>query len=127
MTDSIVQTAEAAPPAGPYEQGRIVGSLLFTAGQGPFDRDGHRVGTTFEEQVDAVLDNLDAIARAAGTSLDHVVRLGVFISDLESFPTLNDVLERRIGAPRPVRTTVPAPLVGFDVEIDAVFAVPSAA
>lgn len=122
-----VQTDEAAPPAGPYAQGQIVGDLLFTAGQGPFDAAGQRVGETFEEQVDATLDNLEAVARAAGTSLDRAVRLGVFIRDREDFSVLNAVLERRLGGdPLPVRTTVPAALHGFDVEIDAIFALPSA-
>jgi 2-iminobutanoate/2-iminopropanoate deaminase len=117
-----VQTADAAPPAGPYAQGQIVGDLLFTAGQGPFDAQGNRVGTTFVEQLEATLDNLEHIARAAGTGLGRAVRLGVFLRDLADFPTLNEVLARRLGEPLPVRTTVPAALNGFDVEIDAVIA-----
>jgi 2-iminobutanoate/2-iminopropanoate deaminase len=119
-----ISTADAPAPAGPYAQACVVGGLVFAAGQGPFNARGERVGTSFEEQVDAVLDNLEHVARAAGSGLEHAVRLGVFICDLADFPTLNDVLERRLSAPLPARTTVPAPLVGFDVEIDAVFALP---
>jgi 2-iminobutanoate/2-iminopropanoate deaminase len=124
MSQAIHDDA-APPPAGPYVQGRRVGDLLFVAGQGPFDRDGRRVGETFAEQVDATLDNLQVIARAGGSDLAHAVRIGVFLRDLGDFPVLNEVLERRLGDERPVRTTVPAALNGFDVEIDAIFEVPS--
>ena len=121
-----IQTSEAAPPAGPYAPGHVAAGLLFAAGQGPFDASGTRVGETFEQQVDAVLDNLEAVARAAGADLSHVVKLGVFLRDSKDFPMLNEVLKRRLSDPLPVRTTVPAPLEGFDVEIDAIFALPNA-
>ena len=119
-----IHTPDAPPPAGPYSQGHRVGDLLFVAGQGPFDRDGQRVGTTFAEQVEATLDNIAAIARAGGTDLAHTVRIGVFLRDLSDFPVLNEILQQRLSDPLPVRTTVPAPLNGFDVEIDAIVAVP---
>ena len=119
-----IQTPEAAPPAGPYAPGHVAAGLLLAAGQGPFDASGTRVGETFEQQVDAVLDNLEAVARAAGADLSHVVKLGVFLRDSKDFPVLNEVLKRRLSDPLPVRTTVPAALEGFDVEIDAIFALP---
>ncbi|ADB52616.1 RidA family protein [Conexibacter woesei] len=126
MTRTSISAPDAAPPAGPYSPGvRVGGELLFTAGQGPFDKDGRRVGETFEEQVHATLDNVEAIAKAAGATLADAVRLGVFIKDMADFPKLNAVFAERLTEPFPVRTTVPVDLPGFDVEIDAVFAVPA--
>jgi len=119
-----VSTDQAPPPVGPYSQGIVVGDLLYCAGQGPFDRDGNRVGETIEEQIEIAFDNLAAIAAAAGCQLADMARLGVFLRDIADFPTLNEVAARRLHPPYPVRTTVPAPLHGFDVELDAVFALP---
>ena len=121
-----IHTPDAPPPAGPYSQGHAAAGLLFAAGQGPFDSAGERVGETFEEQVDATLDNLETVAKEAGTGLDKLVRIGVFLRDPADFPVLNEVLKRRLSEPLPCRTTVPAPLTGFDVEIDAVFELPEA-
>lgn len=126
MTRTSISTPDSAQPVGPYSQGvRVSGELLFAAGQGPFDKDGRRVGETFEQQVNQTLDNLEAIAKAGGATLADAVRLGVFVKDLADFETLNAVLRERLTEPFPVRTTVPADLQGFDVEIDAVFAVPA--
>lgn len=126
MTRTSFSAPDAAPPAGPYSHAvRVSGELLFAAGQGPFDKDGKRIGETFEEQVHATLDNVEAIAKAGGASLADAVRLGVFIKDMADFPKLNAVFAERLSEPFPVRTTVPADLQGFDVEIDGVFAVPA--
>lgn len=126
MTRTAISTPDAPPPAGPYSQAiRTSGELLFAAGQGPFDKDGTRVGQTFEEQVHATLDNLETIAKAGGATLADAVRLGVFITDMADFPKLNAVFAERLTEPYPARATVPAALQGFDVEIDAVFAVPA--
>lgn len=115
----------SAPPVGPYSQGIQVGNLLFVAGQGPFDENGERVGGTFAEQVTRTFDNIEAIAKAAGTDMSQMVRLGVFLSDMDNFPVFNAMSGDRLLPPYPVRVTVPASLRGFDIELDAVFAVPS--
>ena len=116
-----VFTDQSAPPVGPYSQGIKVGDLLFVAGQGPFDRTGQRVGDTFAEQVTQAFDNIEAIARAAGTDMSKMVRLGVFLSDMDNFPTFNAMSGERLQPPYPVRVTVPASLRGFDIELDAIF------
>jgi reactive intermediate/imine deaminase len=119
-----VQSPDAAPPVGPYSQGIRVGNLLFVAGQGPFDNNGERVGATFDEQVHLTFNNLEAIAKAAGSGLEHMVKLGVFLSDMDNFPVFNRIAGERLIAPYPVRVTVPASLRGFDIELEATFVVP---
>ena len=77
-----VLSPEAPAPSGGYSQGIVAGDLLYLSGQGPYDASGARVGTTVAEQVRQVLANLDAVARAAGGSLQDAVRVGMYISDL---------------------------------------------
>jgi reactive intermediate/imine deaminase len=113
--------ADGAPqPSGAYSQAIRVGDLLFLAGQGPFDAGGARAGESVAEQTRQALENLDAVARAAGGSLADAVRVGVYLSDLADFDEMNGEYVRHFEQPLPARTTIQSDLVGFDVEIDAV-------
>jgi reactive intermediate/imine deaminase len=120
MTRKPVLAEEAPRPSGGYSQGILAGGFLYLAGQGPFDADGQRVGTTIAEQVRRVLENLDAVARAAGGSLQNAVRVGMYISDMAHFDEMDAEYRRFFAEPMPARTTIQSDLVGFDVEGDAV-------
>jgi len=115
-----VLSPEAPPPSGGYSQGIVVGELLFLAGQGPYDSSGGRVGSSVADQVRQVLENLDAVARAAGGSLQNAVRVGMYLSDLAHFDEMDAEYRRFFSEPMPARTTIQSDLVGFDVEGDAV-------
>jgi reactive intermediate/imine deaminase len=117
-----VSCSDAPPPGGAYSQGIRTGNLLFLAGQGPYDASGHRIGDTVGEQTRQVLENLDAVARAAGGSLRDAVRVGVYLSSLESFAEMNEVYREFFAEPFPARTTIQSDFIAFDVEIDAVVA-----
>jgi 2-iminobutanoate/2-iminopropanoate deaminase len=113
--------SDAAPaPSGGYSQAIRAGDFLFLSGQGPYDTDGSRVGATIAEQVRQVLGNLDAVARAAGGSLQGAVRVGMYISDMRHFEEMDAEYRTFFAEPRPARTTIQSDLVGFDVEGDAV-------
>jgi len=120
-----ISSPDAPPPGGAYSQGIRVGDLLFLAGQGPFDATGARVGETVAEQTLQTLENLDAVARAAGGSLREAVRVGVYLSDLAFFGEMNEVYRSFFHEPYPARTTIQSDFVAFDVEIDAVVALRS--
>ena len=120
------QPASVPPPAGPYSPGIKVGNLLFLAGQGPFGPNGERVGETFADQVRATLDNLERVANEAGSSLKNAVRIGAYLSTLNYFAEFNSIIGEYVSEPYPARTTVPADLRGFDVEIDAIVYLPDA-
>jgi reactive intermediate/imine deaminase len=123
MARTPVLSPDAPPPSGGYSQGILAGELLFLSGQGPYDSSGNRVGTTIAEQVRQVLENLDAVARAAGGSLQSAVRVGMYISDMAHFDEMDAEYRRFFSSePRPARTTIQSDLVGFDVEGDAVVA-----
>jgi 2-iminobutanoate/2-iminopropanoate deaminase len=115
-----IRSSDAPAPSGAYSQAICSGGLAFLAGQGPFDADGNRVGETVAEQVRQTLENLDAVARAAGGSLAQAVRVGVYLSDLSHFDEMNDEYVKHFAEPLPARTTIQSDLVGMDVEIDAV-------
>lgn len=119
-----ISTELGPDPVGPYSPGIVVGNLLFVAGQGPFAPDGSRIGDTFAEQVRITMRNIQVIAEAAGTSLDNMVRMGAYLSTLDNFQEFNTVLKEFVTEPYPARTTIPVELRGFDVEIDAVIAIP---
>lgn len=114
-------SSEAAPAAsGGYSQAIAAGPFLFLSGQGPFAADGSMVDDSLEAQVRQVFANLDAVARAAGSSLACAVRVGAYLSDLEHFEEFDRVYREIFAEPRPARTTIQSALVGFDIEADAV-------
>jgi 2-iminobutanoate/2-iminopropanoate deaminase len=124
-------TARNLPaPVGPYSPGMVVGNLVFVSGQAGRDpASGRLAGDTIEAQTEQVLKNIATILEAAGTTLQHVIRCGVFIVDMTEFPRMNEVYARVFGAHRPARTTVEVsglPGEGLRVEIDAVAVLPSA-
>jgi len=120
MPREPVLSNEAPPPSGGYSQGIRAGGFLYLSGQGPYDSSGERAGTTVAEQVRQVLSNLDAVARAAGGSLQNAVRVGMYLSDLAHFDEMDAAYRRFFSDPLPARTTIQSDLIGFDVEGDAV-------
>lgn len=102
----------------------VHGGVLYLAGQGPFDADGTRVGDTFADQVRQTFANLQANAEAAGTSLHNALRYGVYLRSLDDFAEFNELAKEFLIEPYPARTTIEVALRGFDVEIDAIVAIP---
>ncbi len=119
-----VLSGEAPPPSGGYSQAIRANGFLFLSGQGPYDTSGNRAGASIADQVRQVLVNLDAVARAAGGSLQDAVRVGMYISDMKHFDEMDAVYREFFSDPRPARTTIQSDLVGFDVEGDAVVVLP---
>lgn len=115
-------------PAGPYSPAVAFGRLIFVSGQGAVDpATGELAGQDIESQTEQVLKNIAAILQAAGSSLDHVLRCGVYLTDITEFSRMNRVYERMFGSNRPARTTVEVralPRPGLRVEIDAIAYIP---
>ena len=124
MTDRTPFRAEDAPaPAGPYSQAIRSGGFVYLAGQGPFRQDGSKVESSFEDAARQTFRNLDAVATAAGASLAHAVRVGVYLRDMANFAAMNKIYTEFFREPYPVRTTIQSDLPGFDIEVDCVIAV----
>ncbi len=121
-----ISTDEAPRGAGAYSQTLRAGDFVYISGQGPLDPATLGVvGVTVVEQTEQTLANLAAIARAAGGSLDDVVKVSAFLVSIDLFPAFNSTYERVFSTlPRPARTTVGAELRDILVEIDAVLYLP---
>ncbi|MGH9347147.1 MAG: RidA family protein [Vicinamibacterales bacterium] len=128
MTARPVQSERLPRPVGPYSPGMVLDRLIFVSGQGAIDpATGRLVAAGIEAQTEQCLRNVAAILEAVGSSLQHVLRCGVFLVDMGEFQQMNGVYERMFGGHRPARTTIQAaglPGEGLRVEIDAVAYLP---
>jgi len=128
MSHKPVRAANLPRAVGPYSPGMGFERLIFVSGQGATDpATGQLVGDTVEKQTAQCLRNVHAILEAAGSSLQHVLRCGVFLLDMREFQSMNAVYQRMFGEHRPARTTVQVaglPGDGLLVEIDAIAYVP---
>lgn len=125
MSRKIIQTDDAPAAIGTYSQAVRTGNLVFLSGQIPLDPETMQlVGEDFEARARRVFDNLEAVARAAGGSLDHAVKLTVYLTDLGNFATVNTVMADYFKAPYPARAAVGVASLpkGADVEAEAVLA-----
>lgn len=122
---TAIHTADAPTPTGPFSQAIRAGHLVFTAGQAGRNRETGTMGD-LAEQTDWALRNLDAILRAAGTSLAHAVKLTIFLKEGCDPAALNEVYRTWFAEPLPARSLVyVSRLKGPQmlVEIEAVAAV----
>ena len=119
-----VLTDNAPRPAGPYSQAIISGGMIYVAGQAPINpKTGNIDGTTFEEQAVQVFENIKAILEAAGSSLGKVVRVNVYLANLDDFAKMNEVYRRYFTGDFPARTTVGAQLLlKMLIEVDCIAA-----
>jgi 2-iminobutanoate/2-iminopropanoate deaminase len=114
-------TAEKAPkPAGPYSHAVVADGLVFISGQGPVDPETGTIPDAFSDQVRQTLRNVQTILEAAGSSLDDVIKVNAFVTDLTRFQEFNEVYGEFFRHDPPARTTVGASLLGFLVEIDCI-------
>jgi len=97
--------------------------LIFVSGQGGVDPSTGTIADDVEQQTEQCLRNVQTILEAAGSSLQHVLRCGVFLIDMGEFKKMNGVYARMFGDHRPARTTVQVaglPGDGMCIEIDAI-------
>jgi len=123
MTRDIIATDNAPGAVGPYSQGIRTDQLVFTAGQVPLDpATGNLVEGPIEDQTRRVLDNVQAVLRAAGTDLENVVKMTVFMTDLGDFKRMNAVYAEYFPVAPPARSAVQvgALPLGADIEMEAI-------
>lgn len=123
MTRSTIFTEQAPAAIGPYSQAVRCGNTVYFSGQIPLDpASGALVDGDIAAQTRRVFDNLSAVATAAGGSLGQIVRLGIYVTDLAHFTTVNEVMATYFEQPYPARSTVEVSALpkGAQVEVDAV-------
>lgn len=120
------QTDKAPLPGGHYSQAIVHNGLVYVSGQLPVDpTTGEKQTGSIEEQTRLVLNNLSAILEASFSSLNQVLKVTVYISDISLWGKVNDVYAEIFGDHRPARAIVPTRDLhfGFKIEVDAVAAV----
>ncbi len=121
----VIFTENAPRPTGHYSQAIVHGDTVYVCGQLPIEpKSGEKKTGPIEEQTEQVLKNMSEILQAAGSDVNHVLRVTVYVADMSLWERLNAVYARFFGEHRPARTVVPAPNLhfGFQVEIDAIAA-----
>jgi len=115
----IIATKKAPGAIGPYSQGVKVGKFLYTSGQIPLDpATGELIEGGVEEQTKQVLENLQAVLVAGGTSLENVVKTTVFIKNMDDFTLINQVYSQYFTARPPARSCVEVARLPKDVEVE---------
>lgn len=125
---TAVDTNEAPPKGGPYSQAIIAGGLVFTAGQlGTDPATGNFVEGGIEAQTRQVLLNIQAVLKAAGCTLDDVVKTTVFLADMNEFAAMNAVYATFFPHDPPARSTVQVARLPKDgrVEIETIALLPA--
>ena len=127
-THRTVEVPGAPAPLGPYSAAVAFANLVFVSGQGARVPDTNQLaGPDIEAQTGQCLQNVQAILRAAGSDLQHVLKCTVFLADMTDFKAMNAVYASAFGDHKPARTTVQAaalPTPGLRVEIDCIAYVP---
>ena len=121
-----IKTDKAPLPGGHYSQAMVHNGLVYVSGQLPIDpQTGEKQTGAIEDQTRLVLENLSAILVASGSSLNQVLKVTVYISDISLWGKVNEVYAEIFGDHRPARAIVPTRDLhfGFMIEVDAVAAV----
>lgn len=122
----IIETKDAPAAIGVYSQAVQVGNVTYISGQIPLNPGTMKlVVTDFHAQTKQVFDNLKAVALAAGGDLSHIVKLQVYLQDMNHFPTVNEIMAQYFEKPYPARAVVEVSRLPKDamIEMDAIMVV----
>lgn len=120
---TVIKTKAAPAANGPYSQAIKSGSLVFISGQLPADPEtGEITGKTIREQTEASLKNVKAVAEAAGSSVEKIVKTTCFLKDMNDFAEFNEVYKAFFSGDPPARSTIGILRLPKDslVEIEAI-------
>jgi reactive intermediate/imine deaminase len=122
----LISTNKAPAAIGPYSQAIQWGDVVFISGQVAFiPGSGELNNNTFEDEVNQVIDNLEAICKEAEGSLDNILKLSIFLTDLSNFDAVNNLMKERFTEPFPARSTIEVSRLPKDVniEMDAILSI----
>ena len=123
MQKKTIQTSQAPSAIGPYSQAIRIGEFLYTSGQIALNPENmEMMNGEIEEETEWVLKNVEAILKADGMSLAHVIKTTVYLTDLGEFVRMNQVYEKFFAETKPARACVQVAALpkGAKVEIDAI-------
>lgn len=123
MSRTPITSPHAPAAIGPYSQAMRVGHTVYLSGQIPLDpATGTLVSGDIAVQTRRVFDNLRAVCQAAGGDLGQIARVGIYLTDLSHFATVNAVMGEYFQAPYPARSTIEVAGLprGAEVEVDGI-------
>lgn len=126
MSRQIIHTDNAPAAIGPYSQAVKVDNTVYLSGQIPLVPESMELVTgDINAQIRRVFDNLSAVCQAAGGSLNEIVKLNIFLTDLSHFPTVNEIMSEYFAEPYPARAAIGVAALpkGAEVEMDAVMVI----
>jgi len=126
MSKKIIHTDHAPQAIGTYSQAINHNGLVFISGQIPLEPASMEMVTGgIEPQIRRVFENLSAICTAAGGTLDDIIKLTVYLTDMDNFPHVNAIMGQYFSAPYPARAAVGAAALpkGAEIEMDAILTV----
>lgn len=113
-----IHTEEAPAAIGPYSQGIVIDKLFFSSGQIPLTKEGVMIDGDVKEQTHQVFQNLQAVLKEAGSSLDQVVKATVFIKDMNEFAYINEVYGQYFNDHKPARSCVEVARLPKDAKVE---------
>lgn len=114
-----ISTDDAPSSIGPYSQAIRNGDTVYVSGQGPANPDSREVEVdTIEEETSQTLENIAAILKAAGTSLDNVVKANVYVTDMDDYDAVNEVYSEYMSDPFPARCAVEVSDLPIDIGVE---------
>ncbi|KUM54106.1 RidA family protein [Rheinheimera sp. EpRS3] len=128
MSKVIIRTSDAPAAIGTYSQAVKIGTTVYLSGQIPLvPATMQLVSENFGEQTHQVFKNLAAVCDAAGGSLNDMVKVNIFLTDLGQFATVNEIMSQYFAEPYPARAAVQVSALprASQIEIDGVMEVPS--
>ena len=120
---TLTNPSSMAAPGGHYSHAVAGNGFVFVSGQLPIAPDGGKLSdASFERQAQQVLDNVAMALIGAGSAVERLVQVRVYVTDIASWPTFNVIYAKWIGSSRPARAVVPVPELhyGFKIEVEAV-------
>ncbi|MEE4297507.1 MAG: RidA family protein [Wenzhouxiangella sp.] len=129
MDREVIHTDKAPAAIGPYSQAIRAGQTVYFSGQIPLvPQTGEVLDGDFEALTRQVFDNLQAVAQAAGGTLQDVVKLNIFLTDLGHFQTVNAIMAEYFSEPYPARAAIQVAALpkGVPVEMDGIMVLPAA-
>ena len=123
MTRTPISTTDAPAAIGPYSQAIRAGNTVYLSGQIPLDpSSGQLITGDIALQTRRVFDNMKAVCAASGGRMDQLVRIGIYVTDLANFATVNAVMAEYFEAPFPARSTIQVSALprGAEVEVDGI-------
>lgn len=114
-----LSTDDAPDSIGPYSQGIISGEKIYVSGQGPVDpKTGEIVSGTPEEQTERTLENIEAILKAGGATLEEVVKSTIYTKDMRYYDEINQAYSEYMVAPYPARSAVEIVKLPVDIDVE---------